>query len=288
MRSFTKETSVHTKSRVTTFATLWKVTRRDGVVFGYTDAVEDVPFEGLIYKAGGGFTASAMEQSAKFNVEHMSVDGFTPIGGIDDVDITDNDLLDGKFDFASVEINQVNYLKPTDGAVKLLKGRMGQFELKKNQFVVELVSLGAAAQHQIGQIYSVSCRAKLGDVRCKVPLIAQAQSQLIQLADKLVTGDTITVDVDGRDTNDIVTTIDLKAGDSMFVKIDGVELTQVFATNNNTTLDQMAAQIELEPNVLTATRTSTRTIRVTSIDDETLLQSQTCRSQDHPRFQEFR
>lgn len=271
MRDITKSLQVHIEGDVTTMATLWKITRRDGVVFGYTDAVKDITFEGQLYNAGTGFTASAISHSAKFNVEHLEVDGFTPIGGIDDVDITDKDLLDGKYDFADVEISQVNYDKPGDGQIKILKGHLGRFELKHNQFKVELISIGAAAQHKIGQIYSLSCRAKLGDLQCKVPLSTFSQAQLFQIAGPLVTGDTISVEVDGRDTTDLIAGAPVTIDHTLFVTIDGVNLTQVFNTTNDITIDALAAQIALEPNVGSAVRTGTDTIRVISADDATVL-----------------
>lgn len=271
MRNIENPVKTHFGSDVTTIATLWKITRRDRAVFGYTDAVEDITFEGLLHKAGTGFSASAISHSAKFNVEHIEVDGFTPVSGIDDVDITDKDLLDGKYDFADVEISQINYERPGDGSVKSLKGNFGQFELKHNQFRVELISIGSGIQHNIGEIYSLSCRAKLGDLRCKVPLATVAQAQLFQIAGPLVGGDTISVNVTGRDTTDLTLTAPLVLGHTLFIAIDGVELSQVFATSNDITLDNLAVQIQAEPNVGSALRVGTDTIQVISLDDDTIL-----------------
>jgi len=269
MRDISKNLKTHLKGGVTTISTLWKVTRRDGRIFGYTDAVNDLTVLGVLFKSGTGFSASAISHSAKFNTEHIEVDGFTPIGGIDDVDITDKDLLDGKYDFADVEISQVNYERPGDGQVKILKGHLGQFELKHNQFRVELISLGAAAQHKIGAIYSLSCRAKLGDLQCKIPLATTAQELIFQVAGPMVAGDTISVEVSGRDINDLIVGGPLTSGDKMFVTIDGVELVQSFASNNDTTIDGLALQINAQPNVESAIRTGTDTIRVTSVGDNT-------------------
>jgi hypothetical protein len=268
MRDISPSLSSHIIGGVTSISMLIKITRLDGVIFGYTDSVKDITSEGQLYKAGTGFTVSAMSQSAKFNVEHLEAEGFTPLAGVDDDDITDSDLLSGKFDDATVEVFQVNYERVDDGNIKILKGTIGQFTLKNNQFSTEVFSLGSAFQHKIGDLYSLSCRATLGDEKCKVALGDQKQTQSIRLGAALTSGDTISATVDGRDTNRVVIDADLEAGDEIFINVDGQLITQAFTTTNNTTLDFLAIQIQAEPNVLTAIRTDNRTIEVISTDDE--------------------
>jgi hypothetical protein len=46
-----KTVSAALVSEVTTLATSWKITRRDGVVLGFTDHVRDLDVEGVTYKA---------------------------------------------------------------------------------------------------------------------------------------------------------------------------------------------------------------------------------------------
>lgn len=62
----------------TTLAQCWRVTRTDGVVFTFTNLDRDITFEGRVYRAAQGFTASAFEGAANLSVANMEVAG--PLG----------------------------------------------------------------------------------------------------------------------------------------------------------------------------------------------------------------
>ena len=66
-------------SGVTTLAQCWKVTRRDGVVMGFTDHDRDLVINGVTCRAGTGFAAS--EATSRFD---LSIDGAEITGALDD------------------------------------------------------------------------------------------------------------------------------------------------------------------------------------------------------------
>ena len=82
---------------MTTLATCWKITRRDGVVLGFTDHVRDLEVDGVTYRAGSGYTRTAIRSTADLAVDNLDVESVFSDDGI-----TEEDLRTGKYDFADV------------------------------------------------------------------------------------------------------------------------------------------------------------------------------------------
>ena len=167
MKQISSALSAHIAGEVTQLATCWKMTRRDAVVFGFTDFDKDITFESVLYKAASGFTPSAVASSASLSVDNMEVEGMISSGNI-----TEADILAGKYDFAAIEIFLLNTADISMGALKLRRGWLGEISLHKQQFVAEVRGLAQRLSQTIGDLYSPSCRAALGDAKCKVSLPA--------------------------------------------------------------------------------------------------------------------
>lgn len=165
MKQISVALEAHIANEVTTLATCWKLTRRDSVVSGFTDHDTDIVYDGLTYKAATGFTPSAVENSASFTVDNLDIEGMLSSGGI-----TEADIFAGKYDFAGIEIFQVNFMDLTQGTLKLKRGWLGEVSLYKQQFVAEVRGLTQRLSQTIGDLFSPSCRATLGDARCKINL----------------------------------------------------------------------------------------------------------------------
>ena len=167
MKQISPALAGHLSGEVTTLASCWKLTRRDSTVFGFTDHDQDITFESVNFKAATGFTPSAIENNASLTVDNLDIEGL-----LSDTAITEADILAGKYDFAEIEIFQVNYNDLTQGALKLRRGWLGEVALQKHQFVAEVRGLTQRLSQTIGEYFSPSCRATLGDDRCKVNLAA--------------------------------------------------------------------------------------------------------------------
>lgn len=165
MKQISAGLASHLAGEGTTLATCWKLKRRDTTVFGFTDHDQDILFESVTYKAATGFTPSAIANTASLSVDNLDVEGM-----LSDSDITDSDILAGRYDFAEIEIFQVNYNDLSQGALKLRRGWLGEVSLHKQQFVAEVRGLAQRLAQTIGELFSPSCRATLGDARCKVDL----------------------------------------------------------------------------------------------------------------------
>ena len=151
-------------SGVTTLARCWKLTRRDGVVMGFTDHDCDLVIDGVTCRAGTGFTAS--EATSRFD---LSVDGAEISGALADDALTDSDLAAGRFDAAQVETWLVDW---SDPSLKVLtaRGTLGEVRREGEAFTAELRGLADLLSQESGRLYTAKCGADLGDLRCKVDL----------------------------------------------------------------------------------------------------------------------
>lgn len=172
--------AAHLGGEVTTLATCWKLTRRDGAVMGFTDHDVDVVVDGLLYNAATGMTSSAVSASNTLKVDELDIEGMLHSDAI-----TQDDVLKGLYDYAEVEVFLVDYTGDAEGMLTLRTGWLGEVTLKGNQFVVEIRGLSQALQQTIGDIYSPGCRAMLGDTHCKVNLALYTVSGVVTATDDI-------------------------------------------------------------------------------------------------------
>lgn len=166
MKQISTQLAAHIAGEVTTLATCWKLTRRDDTRLGFTDHDRDIVFDGVTYQAQTGFTPSAIQNTGSLSVDNLDVQGMIAAGSI-----TEADILAGRYDFAEIEIFQVNYQDTTQGALKLRRGWLGEVSFYRQQFVAEVRGLTQRLSQTIGELYSASCRATLGDSRCKIDMV---------------------------------------------------------------------------------------------------------------------
>ncbi len=165
MKTISNELTAHLAQEVTTLAHCWKLTRRDNVVMGFTSHDKDLIISGVTYAAATGFTPTAISGSSSLAVDNLDIEGMLSSGAI-----SEDDILAGIYDFAEIELFLVNYEDLSQGIMKLRRGWLGEVKLSGQQFVAEVRGLTQRLSQQTGELYSPSCRAELGDSRCKVNL----------------------------------------------------------------------------------------------------------------------
>ncbi|WP_375411224.1 DUF2163 domain-containing protein [uncultured Bradyrhizobium sp.] len=151
-------------SGVTTLARCWKLTRRDGVVAGFTDHDGDLVVGGVTFRAGTGFSSS--EAASRFD---LSVDSAEISGALADDSLTDADLAAGRYDAAEVETWLVDWSDPSL-SVLTARGTLGEVRREGRAFTAELRGLADLLSQESGRLYTARCGADLGDARCKVDL----------------------------------------------------------------------------------------------------------------------
>ena len=167
MKSLDANFQAHLESTVQNVCTCWLVTRKDGVVMGFTDHQSDLIVSGVTYKATTGFTASSILTTAGLAVDNLELEGL-----LSSTDITEGDILRGKYDHAAIVIALVNWSNPSQVPIVQRKGTLGEVTIKNGSFYAELRGLTQLLAQNVNEVYSPDCRAKLGDARCGYNLAA--------------------------------------------------------------------------------------------------------------------
>ena len=154
----------HAGLGVTTPCRAWRVTRRDGVRFGFTDHDLDLRFEDMLFKASTGMSARALQNSTG-----LSVDNSEAIGALADAALEEADLIAGRFDAAEVLIWLVNWADPSQRVLQF-RGSFGEISRAAGGFKAELRGLTESLNQPMGRIFQRSCSAVLGDARCGLSL----------------------------------------------------------------------------------------------------------------------
>ena len=165
MKTASANLKAHLAGETLTICTLWKITRTDAAVFGFTDNSRDITYGGLLYEAATGHTPSGVKTTSDLSVDNLEVQSILSSGKI-----TEADLQAGLWDYATIEIMIVNYKVLADGHMMLRKGWIGNVKTGRTSFVAELRGMMQPLQQSVGRIYTAACDANLGDTRCGVTL----------------------------------------------------------------------------------------------------------------------
>jgi hypothetical protein len=104
MKTIAARDQSHLESGDLRIADIWKVTRRDGQVFTFTEHDADIVFGGLTYDASTAFNRTAKADSDTLAPSNMVMETF-----LDSDIITESDVIAGLWDYASYEVRTVNW-----------------------------------------------------------------------------------------------------------------------------------------------------------------------------------
>ena len=165
MRSLSAAQEAHAAQENTTFATCLKLTFPDASVVGYTNHDRNLVVSGVTYSASTGYTPTDITNTDMMNVNNMDIVGMVITGGV-----TEGDIKAGKYDGAAVEIFIINWTDVSEGPILMHRGTIGQITRDDNMFTAELRGLKQFIQQNITESFATTCRATLGDSRCKIRL----------------------------------------------------------------------------------------------------------------------
>lgn len=178
MKGLTAGMQTHMSGSPTTYAMCWKITpRAPGTIVGFTEHLEDIVFEGLTYSARSGFSPSALR-----NTNDLAVDNFDVTFMLEFDGTAEAELIGGYYDYAKVEVFLVNYANLSLGKIQLARGTLGEITIGRGQAKTEVRGLAQELQQDVLELTSPTCRADLGDARCKVNLAAFTVSGTITAA----------------------------------------------------------------------------------------------------------
>jgi uncharacterized phage protein (TIGR02218 family) len=175
MKAISLALTAHLSLSCTTVAILWKVTRQDGIILGFTNHDQDITYNDgtntVDYKALTGYTPSANESGSDLGTDNLQATAF-----LDSSAISEADVRAGLYNYAAIQIRLVNYADLTMSDLKIRCGTLGQVKMQNGEFVAEVRGLTFWLTTVLGNTYGPGCRLDLGDLQCQVDLSLLAQS----------------------------------------------------------------------------------------------------------------
>ncbi len=162
MKSFPSGLVTHINLGQTTLTTLFKVTRTDGTILGFTDHDVDLVVSGVTYLSTSSYN--------RFNLNETS-DGESKttelVGAIDSV-ITRTDIEQRLYDYAKFQLLICNWatVQSTGDVGILTTGSWGPVTIEEFNFRVELRGLGYRLNDIGGNMCQPTCHVDFGSPLC--------------------------------------------------------------------------------------------------------------------------
>ena len=161
--------AAHYAQPATALCQCLEVIRTDGQALRVTNAQRDLVVAGQTYRAEPGLDVGDVVATAGFAVDNLTLT-VIPDDTAGASRVTRADLLAGRWTGATFRLFECAWSDPTHGVNTLRTGTVGEVQLARGSFVVELRGLKQALQQPVGDMTSRTCRARLGDARCTVDL----------------------------------------------------------------------------------------------------------------------
>lgn len=147
---------------VTTITVCWEIVRTDGVIQRFTTLDRDFVFDGDTYKTCNSFEPTALESNSDLSAANLE------LTGIVSDDITEADLLNGKYDFARVTVFRADWMSTESRMEFIHRGRIGAVTAGKTAFFAELWGYSKGLAAQTLNSYTHDCRWELYSVECGI------------------------------------------------------------------------------------------------------------------------
>lgn len=172
MRNIPETLQTYLDSRSTELIHLFEITRVDGTVFRFTDNDGKFVHNGNIYWSETGFSISAVATALYQGFSGGTVTVFYG-SGLLNYQVEEIDLRSGAFDKADIIVKVVDRRSPNDSMI--LYGGVVETVKYDDETVVELQIKSRLFGDRFINVesYSPTCRADLGDDRCKVNINAR-------------------------------------------------------------------------------------------------------------------
>jgi len=164
MKSISAQLDAHFAAPVTTVATCILFTRTDLNVYAFTSLDTPLTISGVQY------VPSIDAPSTAYARLGLSTDNLDVSGVIDSVQVTDDDLIAGRWHFAEVELFEVNYADLSQGVHPIGSGNLGRVRVLGSIYYAEVLGLTHLLKQRIGRIAMPNCDWNLGDEHCGIDL----------------------------------------------------------------------------------------------------------------------
>ncbi len=164
MKQYPGEMQAHLESGATTLCWCWRLTCKDGTRYGFTDHDRTLFFDNTSFEAASGFSASELSAGVG-----LATDNLEASGALMSDRLNEDELAQGRFDDAQVEIFRVNWADPAQRLL-MSSGSLGEVKRGENSFSAEVRGLSHYLQQPKGRLIQYGCDAALGDGRCTIDI----------------------------------------------------------------------------------------------------------------------
>lgn len=163
MRNISQTLQNMLSGEVTTIAQCLLITLNDGQKISFTSHDHNLHIDDVIYLANSGMDLERYSENLDINSDNMQI--LTTLNS--DI-ISEQDLESGKYNNAQIDLFLVDYSNPNGGKILLKSGYINRISNNNGEFIADIKSLSAKLEHEITEIYSPLCSAKLGDKKCSI------------------------------------------------------------------------------------------------------------------------
>ncbi|MDR2760746.1 MAG: DUF2163 domain-containing protein [Rickettsiales bacterium] len=161
MRNVSENLREMLKNNSGDFVRCFKIKLKNQEILTRAEGGEDLVIGGLVYKGSLGADSGNISQFSDIGENQTSIVGF-----INDENITEQDIILGKFDGAEIDIFLVNKNNANGEKIDLSKGYFTDIQFIDNKFFVKIEGTLSLLKKSITKTYSPTCRASFCDGRC--------------------------------------------------------------------------------------------------------------------------
>lgn len=143
-------------------ATCWTIARTDGVALKFTNHDLPLVVDGDTFTPMNGVSVSAKQKKTGLEVQN-----FEAVGIIDDTSVTHEDLRAGRYRNAQITEKVVDWRFPFNGTVSTMVYWVGEMAFSNGLWTAQMAGVTRFLNNTVGNVYSRTCPANLGDARCK-------------------------------------------------------------------------------------------------------------------------
>jgi len=174
MKTFTSAFQTQLDQPVSTLCACMKIVRPDGTTYLYTNHDKDIVVNSSeTYDGTYISTYSFIPTAFKFSSD-LAIDNFDLTNVIDDINITEIEVVNNLFNGSQVWYFTANYdtstgeVTVTDGINKVFYGTIGNISYTNKKYTAEVRSISAKLGKKVGHVFGKTCRTTLGSAKCGI------------------------------------------------------------------------------------------------------------------------
>lgn len=155
------------KPCATTEAQIWIIRRQDGVIYRFTTHDQPIDWRGHVYTPCASLQASAVS-SAMVSTGNDAGD-VQALGILSDDEISEQDVADGLFDAAKIQVWRIDWANPEESPIRLVRGILSSASHDGLTYTASVQTpVSRLSTQPLLDVHTASCRWQFTDSRCTI------------------------------------------------------------------------------------------------------------------------